>query len=480
MDVTQKNRVIYDPLYGFIKLTPVEWDIIHSPFYQRLRWIKQLGFTCYVFPGAEHSRFGHSIGVMFNAQKIIESCDRAVSFEDLVDPKCHSKEKMYHQSVRLGALLHDLGTFCFSHTTEAAYINFGETTRQKNGKGLQDDHENLGAFIIKNSKEIGGITRILEEYGHDPQRISDLVKGVSPSIIANQILHSEIDCDRMDYLLRDAHFTGLKYGSYDRDYLLYHFKARKVCNHEILTIKHNALHCIEDFLMSRFSWYSQVIRSPRGAKFDAIAEKLCSYFLEKGLIYRYSDLLEMIEKDPMKFYHFNDTYFMGLVHKHYHNGDLDKKPKIKEMALTLLIEKGARSIRCDELKQRLISQDNQQEIEKYRKRAEQKIQEIHEIVQKEGGEKDWVIEDNPKKDIVFVKSHQQIIKGKKEENILLERDPVKISYENGDIKLLAEVENSIISRLQNTVNYIPNLFCSQSAYDLLIKKKVIDEVTIPL
>lgn len=480
MEVTQKNRVIYDPLYGFIKLTPVEWEIIHSPFYQRLRWIKQLGFTCYVFPGAEHSRFGHSIGVMFNAQKILESCDRVVSFEDLIDPKCNSKEKMYHQSVRLGALLHDLGTFCFSHTTEAAYINFGETTRQKSGKGLYDDHENLGAFIIKNTKGDGGITKILEEFGHDPQRISDLVKGVSPSIIANQILHSEIDCDRMDYLLRDAHYTGLKYGSYDRDYLLYHFKARKVGNHEILTIKHNALHCIEDFLMSRFSWYSQVIRSPRGAKFDAIAEKLCSYFLEKGLIYRYSDLLEMIEKDPMKFYHFNDTYFMGLVHKHYHSGDLDKKPKIKEMALTLLIEKGARSVRCDELKQRLISQDNAQEIEKHKKRAENKIHEIQQIINKEGGEKDWVIEDNPKKDIVFVKSHQQIIKSKKEENLLLERDPVKISYENGEIKLLAEVENSIISRLQNTVNYIPNLFCSQSAYDLLLKKGVIDEVTVPL
>ncbi|PJB52953.1 MAG: phosphohydrolase, partial [Bdellovibrio sp. CG_4_9_14_3_um_filter_39_7] len=69
MDISNKNRVIYDPIYGFIKLTPVEWEIIHSPFYQRLRWIKQLGFTCYVFPGAEHSRFGHSIGVMFNAQK---------------------------------------------------------------------------------------------------------------------------------------------------------------------------------------------------------------------------------------------------------------------------------------------------------------------------------------------------------------------------------------------------------------------------
>ena len=55
-----KIRRVFDPIYGFISLTPVEWEIIHSPFYQRLRWIKQLGFSFYLFPGAEHSRFGHS------------------------------------------------------------------------------------------------------------------------------------------------------------------------------------------------------------------------------------------------------------------------------------------------------------------------------------------------------------------------------------------------------------------------------------
>ena len=96
-----------------------------------------------------------------------------------------------------------------------AYIRFGETTHIAGGKGLKDDHENLGAYIIKNTDYPGGITYILKKYGYDPQRISDLVKGVDPSIMANQILHSEIDCDRMDYLLRDAHYTGLKYGSYD-------------------------------------------------------------------------------------------------------------------------------------------------------------------------------------------------------------------------------------------------------------------------
>ncbi len=86
MDVSSKKKhLIFDPIYGFIRLTPVEWEIIHTPFYQRLRWVKQLGFSFYVFPGAEHSRFGHSIGVMHNSHEILKSCKKAVSEEELMN-----------------------------------------------------------------------------------------------------------------------------------------------------------------------------------------------------------------------------------------------------------------------------------------------------------------------------------------------------------------------------------------------------------
>jgi len=468
-----KNHIIFDPIYGFIKLNQIEYEIIHSPFYQRLRWIRQLGFSSYVFPGAEHSRFGHSVGVMNNAHHIIKSCGRGVSDNELLDVNNLSERVVYHKSLRIGALLHDIGTFCFSHTTEGSYIRFGETTNNKTGKGLKDDHENLGSFIIKNTNYEGGITYILEKYGIDPQEISDLVKGVSPSIFANQILHSEIDCDRMDYLLRDAHYTGLGYGSYDRDYLLYHFKACNVGGHDILTIKENALRCVEDFLGARFAWYSQVIRSPRGAKYDAIAEKLCFHFLEQGWVYKYSELLDMVANDPMKFYGFNDGYFMGAVHQRYCNGDLDKNIAIKEMAKTLLLESGARHIPVDEFQQRLIDQDDPKTSEKIIKKAEVKVQEIEEIISKYGTDKDWIIPDLPKKKIIFVQSPKNVAKEAFSSNLLLERDPVKISYENGDIKLLADVENSIISRIHKSTNYTPNVFCSRSAYELLMSKGII-------
>ena len=180
MDVAVKNRMYFDPIYGFIGVTPVENEILHSPFYQRLRWIKQLGFSCYVFPGAEHSRFGHSIGAMHNCHSILKSCDLAVSDFDLEKKIEVSDAARYHQELRLAALMHDLGTFPFSHTTEAAYISFAETLNSSSSKNLVDDHENLGSFIIKNTDFSGGITNILKKYSIDPQVISDLVKVLTP------------------------------------------------------------------------------------------------------------------------------------------------------------------------------------------------------------------------------------------------------------------------------------------------------------
>lgn len=472
---TSKPRIIHDPIYGFIRISPVEWEIIHSPFYQRLRWIKQIGFSCYSFHGAEHSRFGHSIGVMFNAHKILESCGLAVTDTDLDNPAVRSPAKKFHQSIRLAALMHDLGTFPFSHTTEGAYIESGDGDKNNKRKDLQDNHEHLGSFIIKNTQYDSGITQILESHGFDPQEISDLVKGVSQSVLANQILHSEIDCDRMDYLLRDAHYTGLKYGSYDRQYLLHHFKVVNVGKEDILTIRVNALHCVEDFLMARFAWYSQVVRSARGSKYDVIAKMVTRQFLERGWMYKFSDLLEMAAKDPTKFYTFNDSYFLNLVHSKYLDGSLDKDPKLKDMCRCLLFEQSPKTLPCEEFDQRLLPQDNPDMTLKARRKAQEKVDEIQKVLAKKGGDEDWILPDIPQKNIIFIRSRNQIVKRKQSNNLLHERDPVKICDHDGSVKLLADVDRSIISRLGNTFNFVPNVFASTSAYNLLLEEGIIKD-----
>jgi HD superfamily phosphohydrolase len=474
METQVKQHVVYDPLYGHIRLTSLEWKIIHTPFYQRLKWIKQLGFSFLTFPGAEHSRFGHSIGVMYNGHRILQTVGRAVSDQELFDPTCVTEAKIYHQSLRLAALLHDLGMFPFSHTTEMSYIRYGETTHQKNSKGHPDDHEHLGSFIIKNTDYKLGITSLLKEYSIDPQRISDLVKGVDKSVLANQILHSEIDCDRMDYLLRDAHYSGIKYGTYDRDYLLNHFRSVNVSGHDVMVINHNALHAVEDFLMARYAWYSQVIRSARGARFDAIAEELCFHLIEKGKMYTYSQLMEMVFKDPIRFYGFNDHYFLTIVHEEYQSGGFDKFLGLKDMAHRLLFELAPKTVKCEEFNQRILDQDDDHTNERIVKRAHEKVQEIKSILHKQGTEKDWVLPDIPQKHILFVKSKRKLVRTKTTENLLLERDPAKILMENGEVRLLGDCENSVISHLQNKFNFVPNVYCSDSAWEILRAHKIVD------
>lgn len=225
--------------------------------------------------------------------------------------------------------------------------------------------------------------------------------------------------------------------------------------------------------MARFAWYSQVIRSPRGARFDAIAEEICFHMLEKGKIHTYSQLMEMIANDPDQFYTFNDNYFMQQVHLNYTNGSFDKTPRIKDLAHCLLFEKAPRTVKCEEFKQRILNQDEDHVLDKILKHAQDKIKEIKEILKKKGTEKDWIVEDLPTKHIVFVKSRRKLVKGKTSENLLLERDPAKIIMDSGDVKLLGDVENSIISDLQQKFNFVPNVYCSDSAYELLKMEGII-------
>ena len=266
-------------MYGFIPITEWEEKIINSPFFQRLRWIKQLGFASYIFPGAEHTRFAHAIGVMHSMQQMIQSLQIGVPDHELFNPKSTNPAAMLHKSLRIAALLHDIGTFPFSHAIEFAYIRHGSpTSKGKKGKGknkekgkkpkdLPNSHEHLGSFIIKNTDYESGLTRILQDYNLDVKLISKIIKGDSPYLIANQLMHSDLDADRMDYLLRDAHYTGIQYGKFDRDYLLANLTTYNLGKNQMgFGVQESALHAVDDFLISRYNWYSQVIKSPGSAQ----------------------------------------------------------------------------------------------------------------------------------------------------------------------------------------------------------------------
>ncbi len=480
----RQARAIYDVLYGFVPITEWEEKIIDSPFFQRLRWIKQLGFSNYIFPGAEHNRFAHVIGVMHSMDQMIRSLGLNAPDHELFDKNATNEAAMLHKSLRVAALLHDIGTFPFSHAVENAYIRHGNDSRRNQGaktkktrqaKELPNSHEHLGSFLIKNTNYPGGLTQILTDYHFDIQMISKIIKGESPSLIANQLMHSDLDADRMDYLLRDAHYTGLKYGQFDRDYILASLTPYDAGGGQLgFGIRENAMHAVDDFLIARFSWYSQVIRNPDSAKFDIMATHVAKAFLESDQIYQFHDLLQMIDEQDERFFWWNDLYFMNRCQEILYHHQFDDGT-VEELVRMLVYRSPPRTLHHPLFEHRIIRDDGTgTDRLKLVKKMLRTVKDFETTLEKEGTGKEWILVDIPEKDVVFTKGLENLVKKRRAETLLLERDPIRVITKNGKAQLLVERENTLMKHLSGFINFVPNLYANDAAYTLLKKLKKLD------
>ena len=259
---------IRDPVHGFIDISLPELKIIDTAPFQRLRHIKQLASTYLVYPGAEHTRFGHSLGVMHLVSKAYDSAlanYKASHGENLFG---ETKEKWHRQILRLIALTHDLGHAPFSHATESLFDGGTE-------------HEDFTKEIIFKTeiavliKEIGVKFRKDHPDGDKLDIISPellwLIYGeknpeLDPSYIMPEFkflksfMDGELDCDKMDYLLRDSHYCGVDYGKYDLSRLLSSLCVYKNEDDNILqlSINHSGIHALEQFVLARYFMFTQV------------------------------------------------------------------------------------------------------------------------------------------------------------------------------------------------------------------------------
>ncbi len=478
----RNQRVIYDVLYGFIPITEWEEQIINSPFFQRLRWIKQLGFSNYIFPGAEHNRFAHVIGVMHSMDQMIRALGIAVPDHELFDRHATNPAAMLHKSLRIAALLHDLGTFPFSHAIEYAYIRHGNDTRRPRAKGskhsgktpkaLPNNHEHLGSFIIKNTPYAGGMTRILEDFEFDIQLISDIIKGDSKYLIANQLMHSDLDADRMDYLLRDSHYTGIKYGQFDREYILANLTTYDAGNGQIaFGVRENALHALEDFLIARFSWYSQVIKNPGSAKFDIMSSHIAEALLEQDLLYQFHDLLDMIFAGDERFFWFNDVYFMNRLQE----VRLQKKVKDRktsELIEMLLYRKPPKTLRHSLFQHRILKSDgDDREKVQLTARIQSKVRDIEKVLKRHGKGKAWILADIPQKDVVFTRGIGHLTSRGGEPR--QDTEAVKVVSKTGKPSLLVQRENALMKHLSGFINFVPSVYANEAAVELLRRRRII-------
>lgn len=252
-----------DPIHGFIEVREIEKKIINSVAFQRLRHIKQLAFTFMVFHGAEHTRFGHCLGVMHLVSKAFKSAvSNALLNNKVKDIAAEiftdKKVDWYEQILRLIALTHDIGHAPFSHASESVFPN--NLTHEDYTEKILKDTE-ISHYI----KEIGKI--YVDKYGKDfditPELICDIYMGRNPGpnnefTFLKTFLDSELDCDKMDYLLRDSVYCGVNYGKFDVERLISSLTIFFQGKMPKLAIKHGGVQAFEEFVLARYFMFVQV------------------------------------------------------------------------------------------------------------------------------------------------------------------------------------------------------------------------------
>ena len=214
------EKRISDPVHGTIGLSKLEVEIINTPAFQRLRNVKQLGLAHMVYPGADYSRFSHSIGVCHVVGRLMEA---------LRLQKTGGIDEATMQQYRLAGLLHDVGHYPFSHAMEDALDeHFSRKSLRSRSTELGDPsleqvpdseamtHERVGKRIVESDPMI---SEILRRADVDPQKVTEIFTRERKLDYSN-VVSSDLDADRIDYLLRTAHHTGLPYGSTDLNYLV--------------------------------------------------------------------------------------------------------------------------------------------------------------------------------------------------------------------------------------------------------------------
>ena len=247
---TNKHKILNDPIYGFTSIpNELIFDILEHPYYQRLRRITQLGLTYLVYPGAYHTRFHHALGAMHLMQKAVKT----------LQSKGHEITPVEETAVLAAILLHDIGHGPFSHALEHSIVN-----------GV--NHEDISLMIMD---------RLNEQFDGKLSLAIQIFKNQHPKLFLHQLISSQLDVDRLDYLKRDSFYTGVSEGVINSDRLISMFNVR---NGE-LVIDAKAIYSVEKFIIARRLMYWQVYlhKAVLSAEFTLVEIlKRAKYLVQNG------------------------------------------------------------------------------------------------------------------------------------------------------------------------------------------------------
>lgn len=245
----RREHEFRDPIHGLILVTDVERRVINTPVFQRLRRIRQLALADLVYPGALHTRFEHAIGTMHVAHRILERVGRE-PLDKLEQPFDNDD----WQVVRLGALLHDVGHGPFSHVSEYLLDQYYDRQAIGEAGSREKIHERITRDILMIDPEL---TPALGADLRD--RVADLISASAGlRDFRRDIVSSNLDADKMDYLLRDAYFTGVAYGRYDLDKVVDSCRVHRGRNQTYLAVDEGGIFAVEQLIIAKHHMTQQV------------------------------------------------------------------------------------------------------------------------------------------------------------------------------------------------------------------------------
>ena len=290
-----------DPVHGFVEISEDELKIINSAPFQRLRNIRQLATTYLVYHGAEHSRFGHSIGVMHLTSRVFDSVTKK-NTDLFSDDSEENRKKVawYRQLLRLIGLTHDLGHAPFSHASE----EHEDYTKLIICETVIADHiKNIGAKFRREYGDSYDITPELVWMIYNGKDVTTEKFIVPDFLFLKSFMDGELDCDKLDYLLRDSIYCGVTYGQYDLNRFISTLTAYKQENQIQLAIERGGVQALEEFILARYFMFIQVYFHKTRRYLDKLLVKGLKSILPNG---KYPE-------DIQEYLKWDDVRVLGLI-----------------------------------------------------------------------------------------------------------------------------------------------------------------------
>lgn len=313
-----RPKLVVDAIHGDIHLTAIERRVVDTASFQRLRHLKQLGMAQATYPNATHTRFAHSLGVLGIMEHITRVAQQALSL---------SEEQA--EDIRLAGLLHDIGHYPYSHLMEKidkvqlTEEFLAESSTFHADQSPYPNHESVGELIVTHQQDL------LEALG-SPERAQRIAALFTRQTTANpqlsKLIHSSLDMDRLDYLLRDARAAGVPYGQIDLNYLLNNFRASRS---GMLGVAEKAVTAVDHFLLARFFMHRSVYYHKTTFGLEEACRQLLRRLRDLGKYDMPSDgnaIAELVKGTELG--RFTDAYLDVIVEK----AARDEDPVIRALA----------------------------------------------------------------------------------------------------------------------------------------------------